>query len=205
MADGRPTRDTASAASKTCSICGREQSLSAYNRHRHRKDGRDSKCKSCNSEAGRRWYQRRQLITNGLYSTYVAMKCRCYSKHHDSYGLYGAREITVCEEWRNSFEAFRKWAVANGYESGLQLDRIDNDKGYSPDNCRFVTRIANARNKRPRKTPLRNNVRLHVFDVKRIRELIAQGVGLRELARRFNVAYGTVWAISSGRTWKDVV
>jgi hypothetical protein len=63
---------------------------------------------------------------------------------------YGGRGITVCEEWRSDFEAFYEWSVEQGYEmlSGLQLDRQDNERGYSPENCRFVDSKTNARNKR---------------------------------------------------------
>lgn len=59
---------------------------------------------------------------------------------------YVNRGITVCEEWR-VFENFEKWALANGYAKGLELDRRDNDKGYCPENCHFVTDKQNARNR----------------------------------------------------------
>ena len=60
---------------------------------------------------------------------------------------YVKRGIIVSDEWR-CFPTFERWALANGYEKGLQLDRIDNTRGYSPDNCRFVTRSQNNRNRR---------------------------------------------------------
>ena len=60
---------------------------------------------------------------------------------------YASRGITVCDQWRE-FGPFRDWALANGYKRGLFIDRIDNDSGYSPDNCRFVTRKENNRNTR---------------------------------------------------------
>lgn len=61
---------------------------------------------------------------------------------------YAKRGITVCDEWRHSYKPFERWALTNGWKKGLQLDRINNNKGYSPDNCRFVTRTQNMRNRR---------------------------------------------------------
>lgn len=61
--------------------------------------------------------------------------------------FYTKKGITVCDEWINDFSAFKKWAEENGYSDKLQIDRIDNNKGYSPSNCRFVTPKENCRNK----------------------------------------------------------
>ena len=73
-----------------------------------------------------------------LYRTWNAMWNRCTNKSHDQYKYYGARGLAVCREWE-SFEAYREWAIAQGYDGKLQVDRIDNDKGYYPDNCRLAT------------------------------------------------------------------
>lgn len=82
-----------------------------------------------------------------LYNAWVAMKRRCHNPHADNFKDYGGRGITVCEEW-NLAENFCKWGLENGYREGMQLDRIDNSKGYSPDNCRWVTPKENCRNRR---------------------------------------------------------
>ena len=78
------------------------------------------------------------------------MRQRCYNPRTREYANYGGRGITVCDEWRErgQFVAFRDWALANGWKKGLDIDRKDNSKGYSPDNCRFVSRKANLNNRR---------------------------------------------------------
>lgn len=72
---------------------------------------------------------------------------RCYREACRSYARYGGRGITVCEEWRSSPESFCEWALANGWEKGLQLDRVDNNGNYEPGNCRWVTSKVNNRNR----------------------------------------------------------
>ena len=75
------------------------------------------------------------------------MRNRTRNKSHRQYKDYGGRGIKVCDEW-NSFENFYKWAMENGYKEGLSIDRINNDKDYCPENCKFSTRIEQANNKR---------------------------------------------------------
>jgi len=72
---------------------------------------------------------------------------RCADPNCNGYHNYGGRGISVCDAWL-VFETFRDWAVANGYKPGLQIDRKDNDSGYLPDNCHFVTNQQNACNRR---------------------------------------------------------
>lgn len=83
-----------------------------------------------------------------LYSVWMSMKDRCRNPNNKAYRNYGARGIEVCEEWRRDYKAFREWAMKNGYNQGLWIDRIDNDYGYSPENCRWVTPATQSRNKR---------------------------------------------------------
>lgn len=86
------------------------------------------------------------LSRTPLYRVWEGIVARCCSPSLPSYKYYGGRGITVCDEWRHDPEAFCKWGLSNGYKKGLQIDRIDNNKGYSPDNCRFVTRRENLLN-----------------------------------------------------------
>lgn len=85
-----------------------------------------------------------------LYHIWDNMKRRCNNPENPGFYLYGERGIDVCPEW-NEFQPFYDWAIANGYRDSLQLDRADNNKGYSPDNCRWVTSRVNNRNKRTNK------------------------------------------------------
>ena len=82
-----------------------------------------------------------------LYNIWTGMIHRCEDKKRPRYKDYGARGITVCDEWHDP-NSFIDWSLSNGYEDGLQIDRINNDKSYSPDNCRWVTPKQNARNTR---------------------------------------------------------
>ena len=82
-----------------------------------------------------------------LYSVWDGMKERCYNRNKAYYHRYGGRGITMCDEWHYSFEAFQSWAYENGYREDLTIDRIDNDKGYCPENCRWVTIKEQSNNK----------------------------------------------------------
>lgn len=81
-----------------------------------------------------------------LYSIWNEMRCRCNNPNDKNYKRYGAKGISVCEEW-NNFRNFYPWAFANGYQEGLSIDRIDPAGDYEPSNCRWVTLKEQQRNR----------------------------------------------------------
>ena len=83
-----------------------------------------------------------------LYKIWEIIKYRCSNPKSQTYHSYNTLDISVCDEWKDDFEAFFDWSIENGWKPGLQIDREENLKGYSPDNCRFVTPRTNSQNKR---------------------------------------------------------
>ena len=87
------------------------------------------------------------LHKHKLYAVWNSIKHRCLKPYSSVYQSYGGRGIGICDEWLD-FEAFYDWAIANGYQEGLQIDRIDNDGNYEPSNCRWVTHKENCNNRK---------------------------------------------------------
>ena len=85
---------------------------------------------------------------NKLYTIWSGMRDRCNNSSNVGYQWYGAKGVSVCEEWNNSFETFNEWANNNGYREGLSIDRINPFGNYEPSNCRWITLSEQAYNKR---------------------------------------------------------
>lgn len=83
-----------------------------------------------------------------LYGIWCNMKDRCYRPGNGAYERYGGRGILLCDEWVNDYSSFKSWSISHGYAANLSIDRIDNDMGYGPDNCRWVTSKEQCYNRR---------------------------------------------------------
>ena len=117
---------------------------------------------------------------------------RCYNPENKQYPRYGGRGILVCEEW-GTYEAFYDWAKSSGWKPELQIDRCDNDKGYCPENCRFVTCRQNNRN--------RCNNKLSVAKVVEIRQMLADGISGPKIAKKYGVHHSLIYRIKLGQQW----
>jgi hypothetical protein len=106
------------------------------------------KSKQCHSCYGLEKKKNTNFLTHGfskekLYNVWCGIKRRCYNKKQESYIHYGAKGITMCNEWRDSYEVFREFALNSGYKEGLEIDRINPEGNYEPSNCQFITKTEN--------------------------------------------------------------
>lgn len=116
-----------------------------------------------------------------LYWVHRGMLNRCNLKSDRAYVNYGARGISVCDEWRKDFKSFYDWAIANGWAIGLEIDRINNDGNYEPSNCRFVTRKVNSNNKRDSTFVTLNGIKYSMDELEKI-----SGIPAARISHRIN-------------------
>lgn len=109
-----------------------------------------------------------------LYRIYAGMKSRCYNKNDTGYHLYGERGIQICNEWLNSYESFKKWALSHGYNDTLTIDRKNVNGDYCPENCKWITSEAQANNKR-------NN---HYIEIDGVSHTIAEWSRIKNISDR---------------------
>jgi len=163
-----------------CSYCGSEKWYPKYSVVH-------GKTKSCGCGLSKtrhgEWHTR-------LYGIWSGIKRRCYVKTFKGYKHYGGRGITMCEEWRKDYLNFRKWALENGYNEKLTIDRIDVNGNYCPENCRWATYLTQQNNKR-------NN---HTVTYK------GQTKTLSEWERIFNLHKGNIAArLRLGMTFEEAI
>ena len=124
-----------------------------------------------------------------IYKEWESMKNRCHYPSSTSYKYYGGRGISVCEQWRNSFLDFYSWAIENGYNDDLSLDRIDSNKGYSPENCRWITNKEQKRN-RPGF--------VHVITIDGRTQLLSDWI------KEFGLCWSTYWKCTSKKGMSEL-
>lgn len=122
------SRSLISNSTKSCGCLQRE--LAARKRYKH-------------GEAGGHLRTRTRL-----YGIWSGMKTRCNLFDAKDYKYYGGRGIKVCSEWENNFSSFRSWALANGYQDNLTIDRINHAGDYCPENCQWLTKSENSKKAR---------------------------------------------------------
>ncbi|MCC4258045.1 hypothetical protein [Sphingobium lactosutens] len=110
--------------------------------------GQSTRCRVCSNRAQA---AKKARLTHGdtstrLYRIWCQMRRRCDNPDHEDFSRYGGRGIEVCSEW-SDFAVFRAWAEANGYSADLTIDRENNDRGYNPANCRWISRVDQNRNR----------------------------------------------------------
>ena len=118
-----------------------------------------------------------------LYKIWDNMLQRCNNPNNTHYSFYGGKGITVCECWKD-FLQFKEWAERSGYADNLTIDRIDGNKGYSPDNCRWVTRKEQSNNI---KTNRRFEARGEIHTVREWAEIT--GINPNTITKRLNLGW----------------
>jgi len=120
--------------------CGKEFGIAKNNF-----DKKVKSCEQCRLKTPTNY--RHGNANKTLYHTWNNMIYRCYNDDNKAFMRYGGRGIKVCTEWKNNFETFETWALGNGFTEGLTLERVNNNIGYSPLNCRFITKSAQTKNR----------------------------------------------------------
>ena len=162
---------------------------------------RSGKSKSCGCIASEKTAKRNkthQKSKHPLYPRWNAMHRRCYLPSDSRYKYYGARGVTMCEEWKLSPQSFYDWFESQGGNLDLTVDRINTYGPYSPENCRLITLEEQQRNRRPEKNRLPDNV------VLKIKRLLNEKVPVPDISKKTNVSRSIIYNIRMGTSYKNV-
>ena len=151
--------------------CGNEKIVTSS----HIKSGHTKSCGCFGKELGRKQFTTHGMVGTATYRSWAGMKNRCTNRNDPHWERYGGRGITVCDQWINSFETYYA-DMGDSPFKGAEIDRIDNMAGYSPENCRWVDRATNSRNRR-------NNI---------VVEYQGDKMCLAEASRLSGIGYGTL-------------
>ena len=163
------------------------------------KNGHTKSCGCAKKGVNRKYGE----IDTRLYNIYLKMVRRCYIPKDPAYKYYGARGITICDEWLNDRSTFFRWARENGYSDELTIDRLNVNGNYEPSNCRWATRKAQALNRRNNQYLEMNGVRKTVAEWSMEYKINRTTLGNR-LKRGWNVEKALTYPIDKKRRNKLV-
>jgi len=149
-------------------------------------------CKECGDKAAGLKRTKHGLHKSRINTIYRGIKDRCYNPNNDSYSLYGAKGVTMCEEWKNDFMSFYNWSLANGYKDNLCLDKDKLSKEqnlelkiYSPETCRWITREENSITK----------LRITKEQEEDIVSMYKQNIIIADIARKYEFTWNGIKSI----------
>lgn len=184
--------------------CGNETIVSGSNL----RDGHTKSCLKCGYESTKKAITKHGQSHTKLFYVWNSMKSRCENQKNKSYKDYGAKGISVCEEWHDSVNFF-EWALRNGYKEGLEIDRIDVNGNYEPSNCRWINRLENANNKTNNKYISHNGEtktlaewsRFYDVNYKNLSRLLIKGYSMNDAIKRIKSGDRTH---KNSKNWKQI-
>ena len=131
-----------------------------------------------------------------LYCIWKNMKSRCLNPNRPRYHRYGGRGIIICDKWKNDYSVFKKWAMGHGYKPHLQIDRKNNDKGYYPRNCQWITKKENTIKALTGRVSTAR--KLTNKDIKQIR---SSSLSQYKLAKIYGISGPGIWKTKNHKTY----
>lgn len=165
-----------------CLLCGTEHDVSAYSLI----SGKSTKCRACATKES----HIKEFSNDSIKTVFMGMKQRCYNPNTRSYKDYGAKGITICDEWLNEPILFYRWAYDNGYSKGMSIERKDISEGYTPSNCTFIPKGEQAKNR----------------SISHMITMDGETKCLADWCRQYHINASTVMArIKRGLSWENAI